>query len=400
MSPSFAMTIDQVQFNDQRWLQFWDHYKGLDHQMRAVIKLGRQIKQSDPGLLSESAEWVEDWCDAHPSADHAPALKLIKEFEGCYLSAYPDPLSGGDPWTIGYGTTRYPDGRKVQRGDQITVVDADELLRGEVSSIALKLRSTVPHWSEMNQGQRCALISFAYNLGPGFMGAAGFETISRCLRDRLWDQVPAALELYRNPGTNVEAGLLRRRRAEGQLWRGNQVDAPKKATVLTVKWQSQLDNKSGAGYRECFSSSCAMLAMYWGKVAGDDAYNALRQLYGDTTSAEAQLNTLRHLGLKADFHTDGNPLVLEREIDAGRPVAVGWLHKGGVNTPTGGGHWSVVIGYTDKSWIQNDPNGEARLVSGGYTENTKGAGMVYSRKNWDPRWMPGGSGGWYLTCRP
>ena len=57
----------------------------------------------------------------------------------------------------------------------------------------------------------------------------------------------------------------------------------------------------------------------------------------------------------------------------------------------------MVIGYTAEAWIHNDPNGEAMLNLGGYN-NTKGAGVTYNRKNWDPRWMPGGSGGWYLTC--
>ena len=236
------MAIEDVQFTGQRWLQFWENYCALEHQINAIVKLGRQIKQSDPGLLTESAEWVADF-----------------------------------------------------------------------------------------KGQQQAA-------------------------------------LVRNP--------------------------------LSVKWQSQLDNKSGTGYRECFSSSCAMLAMYWGKVANDDAYNAIRGKYGDTTSAEAQLAALRSLGLKADFHTNGTPAALEREIDAGRPVAAGWLHKGPVSAPSGGGHWSVVIGYTAAAWIQNDPNGEALLVQGGYAKNTNGAGLAYSRKNWNPRWMPGGSGGWYLTCRP
>lgn len=236
------MPIQDVQFTDERWLQFWEHYNGLEHQIKAIVKLGQQIKQADPGLLTESAEWVE-----------------------CY--------------------------RKQQQA-----------------------------------------------------------------------------ALVRNP--------------------------------LNVKWQSQLDNKSGTGYRECFSSSCAMLAMYWGKIANDDAYNSIRTKYGDTTSAEAQLATLRHLGLKANFHTTGTPASLEHEIDQGRPVAVGWLHKGPVTAPFGGGHWSVVIGYSDAAWIQNDPNGEALLVQGGYTSNTEGGGVVYSRKNWNPRWMPGGTGGWYLTCRP
>ena len=52
------------------------------------------------------------------------------------------------------------------------------------------------------------------------------------------------------------------------------------------------------------------------------------------------------MGLKANFHTDGTPASLEAEIAAGRPVAVGWLHHGPVSGPSGGGHWSVVIGYT------------------------------------------------------
>ena len=169
---------------------------------------------------------------------------------------------------------------------------------------------------------------------------------------------------------------------------------------LPVKWQSQLDNDSGTGYRECFSSSCAMLAMHWGRIKDDDAYNRVRRLFGDTTSAEAQLRALRTLNLDAHFRTDGRPVDLEREIDAGRPVAVGWLHKGPATNPFGGGHWSVIIGCNSTHWVHNDPNGEAALAPGGYTPNRNGAGLRYSRKNWNPRWMPGGSGGWMLTCKP
>lgn len=173
-----------------------------------------------------------------------------------------------------------------------------------------------------------------------------------------------------------------------------------KSILLKVPYQSQLDNSSGTGYRECFSSTCAMIAMYWNKIANDDAYNKLRARYGDTTSGEAQLAALRSLGLKAEFRTDGSPEVLERELAAGRPVGVGWLHKGPAAAPSGGGHWSCLIGATDSAWILNDPNGEALLIQGGYTPNTNGAGVAYSKKNWNPRWMPGGTGGWYLTARP
>jgi hypothetical protein len=96
-----------------------------------------------------------------------------------------------------------------------------------VDRIAEKLRATVPYWVQMADHQKCALISFAYNLGSGFYGTTGFETISRELREKDWAAVPDALLLYRNPGSNVEAGLKRRRIAEGDIWgRAKQVASP------------------------------------------------------------------------------------------------------------------------------------------------------------------------------
>jgi hypothetical protein len=169
---------------------------------------------------------------------------------------------------------------------------------------------------------------------------------------------------------------------------------------LKVPYQSQNDNASGTGYRECFSSSCAMVAMYYGKIENDDAYNLVRQKYGDSTDAQAQLRTLRSLGLEANFITNGSTSELKAAIDAGRPIPVGWLHKGYVSAPSGGGHYSVVIGYTDKAWVMNDPNGEASLISGGYTDNLDGSNQSYSFKNWNPRWVVEGEGsGWYMDIR-
>jgi hypothetical protein len=110
---------------------------------------------------------------------------------------------------------------------------------------------------------------------------------------------------------------------------------------------------------------------------------------------------LRSLGLTANFATNGDRAALEQQINLGRPVAVGWLHHGSVSAPSGGGHWSVVIGFTEVVAIHNDPNGEADLVAGGYTANTNGAGQHYSWKNWQPRWEADGKGtGWLLTCQP
>lgn len=204
--------------NHLRLVDLFRYYKSLPHQMAAISELEEIINKANPHILGRDQSWFKTWSQDGKQADLSTAIKLIKEFEGCHLSAYPDPLSGGDPWTIGYGTTRYSNGVPVKRGDKINVIEADMLLRLEVDRIAEKLRTTVPHWNVMSDEQRSALVSFAYNLGAGFYGSAGFETISRCLLERDWAAVPAALELYRNPGTNVEAGLLRRRRAEGALW--------------------------------------------------------------------------------------------------------------------------------------------------------------------------------------
>jgi hypothetical protein len=168
---------------------------------------------------------------------------------------------------------------------------------------------------------------------------------------------------------------------------------------LKVTYFAQNDNQSGTGYRECFSSSCAMLAAFHGRVAGDDAYNVIRGRYGDTTEAQAQLQTLRHLGLRAEFRTNGTREALLEELRGGRPVAVGWLHKGPANAPTGSGHWSVVIGADDRGVIMHDPNGEADLVHGGYL-NRNGARRLYSWANWEPRWRVDGTGGWLVTAQP
>jgi GH24 family phage-related lysozyme (muramidase) len=211
--------------------QLFRYYKALPHQTAAIQQLETDLAANGYDVvMRRDRDWFQTWSQDGKQTDLAAAIALIKEFEGCHLSAYPDPLSGGDPWTIGYGTTRYSSGTPVQRGDKINVIEADMLLRLEVDRIAEKLRTTVPHWKAMDDNQRSALVSFAYNLGAGFYGSAGFETLSRCLRDRNWADVPASLELYRNPGTNVEAGLLRRRRAEGKLW-GNHQSAAEPETA-------------------------------------------------------------------------------------------------------------------------------------------------------------------------
>jgi len=331
-----------------------------------------------------------------PTLIWEPAAKLIREFEGFSEAAYICPAG---VVTIGWGFTKWKD-RPVQLGETISREVADGMLSDLIENkIVPALASTVPGWkTSLLPAQQNALVSFAYNVGWHFCGSADFVKISRCLRESDYDAVPSAMMLYINPGTSAEPGLRRRRQAEGKLW-----GISKKATsvLLKVNWENQNDNASGTGYRECFSSSCAMIAKFYGKVKSDDEYNAIRAKYGDTTDSQSQLSTLRSLGLQARFVTNAAPGLLELELKSGRAVAVGWLHQGPVQAPSGGGHWSVVIGFDQNYWIHNDPNGEADLLAGGYTTNQNGAGVRYSRKNWDRRWLiDGASTGWCVLVKP
>jgi GH24 family phage-related lysozyme (muramidase) len=339
-----------VASNSIRLLDLFRYYKaGLPHQMAAITELEELINKANPNILGRNQSWFKTWSQSGKQQDYTPAIKLIKEFEGCHLTAYADPLHGWDVATIGWGTTRYPDGRKVSQGDILTAGEADRLLQQEIDTIAKRLSTAIPHWSEMRITQQSALISFAYNLGSGFYGSSGFETISARLRNKAWSDVPSALKLYRNPGTPVEAGLLRRREAEGAVWSQNTTVLPTTSTStsvsLKVPYEWQLDN-GPTGYRECFSSSCAMVARYWGKIAGDHEYNRVRRQFGDTTDPKAQILALKTLGLRATFEMEGTAALLENEIRSGFPTPVGWLHKGPSTGPTGSGHWTVVSGFT------------------------------------------------------
>jgi GH24 family phage-related lysozyme (muramidase) len=332
-----------------------------------------------------------------PTLAWEPAAKLIREFEGFSDVAYICPA--GVP-TIGWGFTQWSDTAPVKLGQTISREIADAMLSDLIENkIVPALAKSIPNWKTLSAQRQNALISFAYNVGWHFYGSEGFETISKALHAANYDAVPAALMLYVNAGTPAEPGLRRRREKEAKLW-----GIPAKATsvLLPVPYEYQNDNASGTGYRECFSSSCAMIAKYYGKVKSDNEYNAIRAKYGDTTDAQAQVLALRALGLtNSRFVTNCAPGLLEAELRAGRPVAVGWLHHGPYNAPTGGGHWSVIIGFNPDYWICNDPNGEADLINGGYVNHTKGAGAKYSRQRFNRRWeVDGASTGWALLVKP
>lgn len=150
------------------------------------------------------------------------AADLIAQFEGFRPHAYLDPRTGGKPITIGYGSTKRPDGKLFKLGDTCTIQQATFWMQHEIEERILPEMEKIPTWGDMSENQKAALVSFAYNLGAHFYRGKAFASITRVCdqpgdwHDHQW--VSDQFVKYRNPGSNVEAGLKRRRLAEAALF--------------------------------------------------------------------------------------------------------------------------------------------------------------------------------------
>ena len=87
-------------------------------------------------------------------------ITLICSFEGLKLKAYD---GGGGVWTIGYGTTIYPNGIKVKKGDTCTLEQAKSYMAHDLKKFELVVNSAVT--VDLNQNQFDALVSLTYNIG-------------------------------------------------------------------------------------------------------------------------------------------------------------------------------------------------------------------------------------------
>lgn len=138
----------------------------------------------------------------------ARGLALIQEFEGLRLAAYPDPATGGGPWTIGYGHTK-----NVKPGDTCTEAEASEWLRIDCTEAEACIEAWVE--PELTQSQFDALIAFIFNLG---CGAFRNSTMLRLINAGNFDAAARQFGRWNHAGGKVMAGLTRRRTAEAALF--------------------------------------------------------------------------------------------------------------------------------------------------------------------------------------
>lgn len=140
-------------------------------------------------------------------------LRLIKTFEGLATKAYPDPATGGEPWTIGYGHTSAAGEPRVYPGLTITAAQAEDILKRDLVVFETAVRGAVTR--SPNPDQFAALVSFVFNVGPG-----NFRSSTLLQKHNAGDFAGAAAEFLRWVYANgkVMPGLERRRKAERALY--------------------------------------------------------------------------------------------------------------------------------------------------------------------------------------
>lgn len=179
--------------------------------------LGRGFRPSEVRDLDEAIDLALSGDDGDPAESRYAAsdagIDLIKRFEGCRLSAYPDPGTGGEPWTIGWGTTRI-DGQPVRPGMKISQEQADALLRADVARYAAEVAAALGE-APTTQAQFDALVSFHYNTG-----AIGRATLTRRHCEGDFERAAREFARWTRAGTRTMPGLVRRREAEAALYRG------------------------------------------------------------------------------------------------------------------------------------------------------------------------------------
>lgn len=189
---------------------------------------------------------------------------------------------------------------------------------------------------------------------------------------------------------NLPAEFLDEDAAWVQLYR----EKPK-ASILEVPFFPQTDNYRDAE-RTCNSSSCAMCLEFFKPgtlkgAKGDDSYVEKVFANGDTTDHGVQTKVLNSFGVSSSFHYDLTFSDLDTELALGRPVVIGILHRGPLDSPRGG-HMCVVIGKRGDDYVVNDPYGS---LNDGYSSDVyNGRGAVYKKSELKARWCPNGNDGW------
>lgn len=135
-------------------------------------------------------------------------IDLLKSCEGCKLESYPDPGTGGDPWTIGYGHTG-----NIKPGQVITQEEAEDLLKQDLVKFEQGVEKLLK--VDVTENQFSALICFAYNVG---LENLKISLLLRCINSYHPEDASKQFARWNKSNGNVMLGLTSRREKERQLF--------------------------------------------------------------------------------------------------------------------------------------------------------------------------------------
>lgn len=141
------------------------------------------------------------------------SMRLITEFEGWRANAYPDPATGAEPITIGYGHTSAAGPPKVRMGDTITKAEGEAILRADLVAVERTVQALVK--VPLTANQYGALVSFTFNLGAANLGKS---TLLKKVNAKDWNGASREFAKWNKAAGKVMAGLTRRRAAEAALF--------------------------------------------------------------------------------------------------------------------------------------------------------------------------------------
>lgn len=184
--------------------------------------LGRKFDQQevdalDAALDASAGVSAQDPAPSVPSCRVSPeGIQLIKRFEGCArerpdgcFEAYPDPGTGGAPWTIGWGAI----GTDISPDTVWTKAQCDARLEQDIARHAKDVASAIGN-CPTTQGQFDALVSFHFNTG-----AIRRASLTKLHRAGEYEAAAEEFARWRYAGGKVLKGLERRRRQEAKLYR-------------------------------------------------------------------------------------------------------------------------------------------------------------------------------------
>ncbi|XUU59366.1 lysozyme [Erythrobacter sp. HA6-11] len=204
--------------------------KPLFDRIRSLV--GRGLRQREVNAIDQTLDNMEKRTESYLSQDSVTCVSniavpltvsragiaLIKRFEGCarlrtdgLVEAYPDPGTGGAPYTIGWGATGPDiDAHTVWSQDQ-----CNARLEQDIARHARDVRRAIGD-APTTQAQFDALVSFHYNTG-----AIGRATLTEKHKHQDFRSAADEFQRWNRAGGRILKGLVRRRGEEAKMYRGS-----------------------------------------------------------------------------------------------------------------------------------------------------------------------------------